>query len=108
MVRGKAEPTRETAEFRFAIRQIETIMHQVKTFTRNAKAIKCAATAGEALRLFREMQAGSGVTSCAISRKVCSLAKRTSNGRPAASRTCAREVSKRPSVPMHNAHSEPG
>lgn len=41
-------------------------MYQVKAFTRISKESKRAATAGEALRLFREMQARSGVTSCAV------------------------------------------
>lgn len=44
-------------------------MYQVKAFTRASKDSKRAATASEALRLFREMQAGSGVTSCAVFQK---------------------------------------
>lgn len=53
-----------------AIREAETesgdAVYQVKAFTRVAKQTKRAATATEALRAFREMQAGSGVTSCAV------------------------------------------
>lgn len=41
-------------------------VYQVKAFTRVAKDTKRAPTATEALRIFREMQAGSGVTSCAV------------------------------------------
>jgi len=53
-----------------AMREFETksedAVYQVKAFRRNAKESKRAATATEALRVFREMQAGSGVTSCAV------------------------------------------
>lgn len=55
------------------MRQLETddedVVYQVKAFTRNSKETKRATTAGEALRLFRQMQAGSGVTSCAVFQK---------------------------------------
>lgn len=44
-------------------------MYQVKAFTRTSKEIERAATASEALRLFRVMQASSGVTSCAVLQK---------------------------------------
>lgn len=44
----------------------EDSVYQVKAFTRASKDSKRAATACEALRLFRQMQAGSGVTSCAV------------------------------------------
>jgi hypothetical protein len=47
----------------------EDIVYQVKAYTRASKDSKRAATASEALRLFREMQAGSGVTSCAVFQK---------------------------------------
>jgi hypothetical protein len=47
----------------------EDVVYQVKAFTRRSKETKRAATAGEALRLFREMLAGSGVTSCAVFQK---------------------------------------
>ncbi|SFC83951.1 hypothetical protein SAMN05428997_11285 [Bosea sp. CRIB-10] len=44
-------------------------VYQVKAFTRTSKENKRAASAAEALRLFREMQTGSGVTSCAVFQK---------------------------------------
>ena len=45
------------------------IVYQVKAFTRTSKENKRAASAVEALRLFREMQTASGVTSCAVFQK---------------------------------------
>lgn len=45
------------------------IVYQVKAFRRTSKENKRAASAVEALRLFREMQTGSGVTSCAVFQK---------------------------------------
>ncbi|MBN9489839.1 MAG: hypothetical protein J0H44_21590 [Alphaproteobacteria bacterium] len=55
------------------MREVETgsddVVHQVKAFTRSAKETRRATTAVEALRLFRELQAGSGVTSCAVFQK---------------------------------------
>ncbi|MBD3849143.1 hypothetical protein IED13_25875 [Bosea sp. SSUT16] len=47
----------------------EDMVYQVKAFTRVSKTNKRAPTASEALRLFREMQAGPGVTSCAVFQK---------------------------------------
>lgn len=44
-------------------------MYQIKAFTRSAKQTKRAATAAEALRVFRELQASPGVTSCAVFQK---------------------------------------
>ena len=82
----------------------EDIVYQVKAFTRTSKDSKRAATAGEALRLFREMQAGSGVTSCASSRRVCWSASPNSSGRRTVSRTCAPDVSSCYGLAMHKTH----
>lgn len=47
----------------------EDIVHQVKAVARGCKTINRAASAGDALHLFRQMQTGSGVTSCAVFQK---------------------------------------
>ena len=47
----------------------EDIVYQVKAVARGSKMSDRATSASDALRLFRQMQAGSGVTSCAVFQK---------------------------------------
>ena len=81
-------------------------MYQVKAFTRTSKENKRAASAAEALRLFREMQTGSGVTSCAVFRRVSSSASPSLSELPIASRTSAPDTLGQYGHAMRKAHNE--
>lgn len=81
-------------------------MYQVKAFTRTSKENKRATSAVEALRLFREMQTGSGVTSCAVFRRVSSSASPSLSELPIASRTSAPDALEQHGLVMHAAHNK--
>lgn len=55
--------------YRRAASNREDIVYQVKAVARGSKVSNRATSASDALRLFRQMQAGSGVTSCAVFQK---------------------------------------
>jgi len=60
---------RAASHYRRAAINREDIVYQVKAVARGSKMSDRATSASDALRLFRQMQAGSGVTSCAVFQK---------------------------------------
>ncbi|AZO82097.1 hypothetical protein B5U98_08520 [Bosea sp. Tri-39] len=60
---------RAASHYRRAAINREDIVYQVKAVARGSKMSNRATSASDALRLLRQMQAGSGVTSCAVFQK---------------------------------------